>query len=142
MHCTNACCSIQFLLQKLQTLSVLFSPSEPPKPLKSPIIAHPKETFFRGYICTLNYHFQRIHTILQAWGTPIHCDTTNNDMHCLVSTILNLELFSRYFTRKHKNTCCVDRVTEWLGVYGEGQFSFKSSWVYLVTIGNFSQIVS
>ena len=26
MPCTNACCSIQFLLQKLQTLSVLFHP--------------------------------------------------------------------------------------------------------------------
>ena len=39
MPCTNACCSIQFLLQKLQTLSVLFPPSEPPNrqnPLLSP----------------------------------------------------------------------------------------------------------
>ena len=46
---TNSCCSIQFLLQKLQTLSVLFSPSELPKLLtspKSPIIAHQKKDIF------------------------------------------------------------------------------------------------
>ena len=55
MPCTNACCSIQFLLQKLQTLSVLFPPSELLKSPKSPIIAHSEKTFLRGYTVFAKY---------------------------------------------------------------------------------------
>ena len=46
MPCTNACCSIQFLLQKLQTLSVLFPPSELPNRRNPLLLPTQKRHFY------------------------------------------------------------------------------------------------
>lgn len=38
--------------------------------------------------------------------------------------------------------CFPPRITEWAGVYGEGDFSFKNTWSYIVIINNISQGVN